>query len=72
MLTLMAARAGAARVVTCEYHPVVAEVARDIVAKNGYADKVSVVAKGSNQMRLGSTSTSLPTCSLRQLFRQFL
>lgn len=54
MLTLMAARAGADKVTTCEYHHVVAEVARDIVAANGYADKVTVLTKGSLQMQLGT------------------
>ena len=53
MLALMAARAGAAKVTTCEFHYVVAQVARDIVAKNGYADKITVLAKASNQMKLG-------------------
>ncbi len=44
LLAMMAARAGAGRVVTCEANPTIARMARDVVAANGLADRVSVVA----------------------------
>ncbi len=44
LLAMMAARAGAAAVVTCEVVPAIAEKATDIVAHNGYGDRVRVVA----------------------------
>jgi type III protein arginine methyltransferase len=50
LLAMMAARAGAAEVVTCEANPVVARMARDIVAANGFADRVRVVAKHSTEV----------------------
>jgi type II protein arginine methyltransferase len=53
ILAMMAARAGAAEVITCEMNPVIAECARQIIAQNGYADRVRVVAKHSDALRLG-------------------
>jgi tetratricopeptide (TPR) repeat protein/predicted nicotinamide N-methyase len=53
IVSMMAARAGAGRVVTCEVLPTIADAAREIIASNGYADKISVVTKKSTQLRLG-------------------
>jgi hypothetical protein len=50
LLAMMAARAGAAAVVTCEIVPAIAEKAAEIVARNGYADRVRVVAKHSDRL----------------------
>ena len=47
ILAMMAARAGAKQVVTCESVPAIAEAAQEIVAFNGFADRVHVVAKKS-------------------------
>ena len=47
MYAMMAARAGAKDVVTCESVPAIAMAAREIVALNGFADRVRVVAKKS-------------------------
>jgi type II protein arginine methyltransferase len=52
LLAMMAARAGAAEVVTCEMNPLIAETARKIIAQNGYAGRVRVVAKHSDQLDL--------------------
>lgn len=54
ILAMMAARAGARKVTTCEEVPVVAETAREIVARNGYADRVTVVSKRSDQLDLAA------------------
>ncbi len=43
LLAMMAARAGAASVVSCEVDPAIAAVATGIVARNGYADRVTVI-----------------------------
>ena len=51
LLALIAARAGA-RVVTCEGNPLLAAVAQTIVERNGYADRITVVAKQSDQLRI--------------------
>lgn len=50
LLAMMAARAGAGSVVTCEMNPAVADAAADIVALNGHADRVRVVAKRSTEL----------------------
>jgi SAM-dependent methyltransferase len=49
ILSMMAARAGA-RVVACEADPAVAEAARENIARNGYADRIKVVAKRSTDL----------------------
>ncbi len=53
LLAMMAARAGAERVVSCEMVPVVAETAREIVARNGYDKQVRIVSAASNELILG-------------------
>jgi type II protein arginine methyltransferase len=50
LLAMMAARAGAAEVITCEMTPAIAEKAAEIVALNGYADRIRVVAKHSDKL----------------------
>jgi hypothetical protein len=53
MLALMAARAGAGRVVTCEYNAVAARMARVLAERNGYADRIQVVSKRSQALTIG-------------------
>jgi type II protein arginine methyltransferase len=50
LLAMMAARAGAAHVVSCEMNPLIAETARQIISQNGYEDRVRVVAKHSDML----------------------
>ena len=50
LLSMMAARAGAGRVVACEENPAIADVARRIVATNGYAEKITVVTGNSQKL----------------------
>jgi protein arginine N-methyltransferase 7 len=50
LLAMMAARAGAARVFSCEMNPAVADAAKEIVALNGYSDRIQVLAKHSNKI----------------------
>jgi SAM-dependent methyltransferase len=54
LLSMMAARAGARRVVTCEMTAPVAAKARQIIAANGYQDRVTVHNKRSNDLQVGS------------------
>jgi type III protein arginine methyltransferase len=54
LFALMAARAGAAEVITCESNSAVAEVVSEIVARNGFADRVRVVAKHSSDLEIGT------------------
>ena len=53
LLAMMAARAGAAKVVTCESNPAVAAVASEIVVRNDLQDRVRVVAKHSDDLEIG-------------------
>lgn len=53
LLAMMAARAGAGRVIACEMVEPLAEVAERIVAANGYADRIAIVAKKSTQLEVG-------------------
>jgi protein arginine N-methyltransferase 7 len=53
LLAMMAARAGAAEVVTCESNRVVAAAASEIIARNGFADRVRVVAMHSTDLQVG-------------------
>lgn len=57
LVAMMAARAGAERVVTCEVLPILAEVAQETIARNDLADRVTVIAKKSTQLEVG---TDLP------------
>ena len=50
ILAMMAARAGARYVITCEMVPAVAEAAQEIVALNGLSERVRVVAKKSHDL----------------------
>ena len=51
LLAMMAARAGAAQVFSCEINPAIADAAREIVAANGFSDRVQIVAKHSNKLQ---------------------
>ena len=53
LLAMMAARAGAAHVTTCETVGIIAERARAIIAKNGLADRITVIGKPSTDLVVG-------------------
>lgn len=46
ILAFIAARAGARRVITCEESRVIAEVAREVIERNGYGDAADVLTSG--------------------------
>ncbi len=50
LLAMMAARAGATEVIACEMNPAVADAAREIIALNGFADRIRVLTKKSTQL----------------------
>ena len=54
LLSMMAARAGAGRVVACEENPAIADMARQIVATNGFAERVRVVTGNSTELDVES------------------
>jgi len=53
LLALIAARAGARQVFSCEINPTVAELAQDTVRLNGYDDRVKIINERSTKLRLG-------------------
>jgi type II protein arginine methyltransferase len=53
LFAMMAARAGAAEVVTCEANVVVAAAVSEIIVRNNLADRVRVVAKHSADLEMG-------------------
>ncbi len=53
LLSMMAARAGATGIVTCEKIPVIAETAERIIALNGYERQIRVVNKSSSELAVG-------------------
>jgi hypothetical protein len=53
LLAMMVARAGAASVTTCERNPVLAELARQIIAHHGLSDVITVVPKRSVDLVVG-------------------
>jgi type II protein arginine methyltransferase len=50
LLAMMAARAGAEEVVSCEMNPAIAEAAAEIVSRNGYSNRVKVVPRRSDAL----------------------
>jgi type II protein arginine methyltransferase len=50
LLAMMAARAGAEQVFSCEANPAVSDAAREIVAANGFSDRIRVLAKHSTRL----------------------
>lgn len=53
ILAMLAAKAGAGHVYTCERRREVAAVAREIIEKNGLADLITVISKNAYDVRLG-------------------
>lgn len=53
LLALLAARAGAEQVVACEAHQLIADTARDIVARNGFGERITVIARRSTELEPG-------------------
>jgi precorrin-6B methylase 2 len=53
LLAMMAARAGAGSVFTCEMVPLIADKAREIVCRNGLDGVVTVIGKRSTELAIG-------------------
>jgi tetratricopeptide (TPR) repeat protein len=53
LLAMMAARAGARSVTSCEQTPWIAAKAREVIAANGLGDRIKLIAKHSTDLRIG-------------------
>lgn len=52
LLSMIAARVGAAKVTACEVNPAVADAAQRTVAHNGFADRITIVPRYSTEVEL--------------------
>lgn len=53
LLAMMAARAGAGEIISCEMVAPLAELAREVVARNGFAGKIRIMGKKSTELSVG-------------------
>ncbi|MGB0177680.1 MAG: 50S ribosomal protein L11 methyltransferase [Owenweeksia sp.] len=53
LLSMMCARAGAAKVYTCETISAIAEAAREVISENGFGEKIEVINKQSSSLKIG-------------------
>ena len=72
LLAMMAARAGARHVYACEMLPDLAELARIVVADNGYADRITVIAKASSDLVVGVDLPERATLLVTETFDALL
>lgn len=54
LLAMMAARAGAGQTVSCEMVAPLAELAREVVARNGFAGQIRIMGKKSTELSVGN------------------
>ncbi|WP_425592909.1 50S ribosomal protein L11 methyltransferase [Epibacterium ulvae] len=54
LTAMMAARAGAKHVYTCEQQPLIAQAARKVIADNGLSDRITVLSKWSHEIVIGT------------------
>ena len=72
LLAMMAARAGAASVTTCEAVVVLADHAREIIARNGFARSVTVIGKPSTELAVGRELTQRAQVLITETFASSL
>ena len=72
LLAMMAARAGARTVVACEALPDMADLARLVVAANGYSDQITVLAKHSTSLAVGADLPRRATLLVAEIFDALL
>ncbi|MBW3050146.1 tetratricopeptide repeat protein, partial [Prochlorococcus marinus] len=53
LLSMMAVDEGANKVITCEINESISEIAKKIISKNGYQEKITVLNKKSTELKVG-------------------
>jgi protein arginine N-methyltransferase 7 len=53
LTAMLAARAGAKHVYTCEQQPMIAQAAAEVIKQNGLADRITVIPKMSHNLEVG-------------------
>jgi tetratricopeptide (TPR) repeat protein len=68
LLAMMAARAGAKQVISCEMVAPIAVIAREIVEQNGFSDRISIIAKKSTNLEVGTDLTEKANVLVTETF----
>lgn len=68
LLSMMAAQAGAERVIACESQRTIAEVGAETLAANGFADRVALVEKDCRQLRVAEDLPERADLAVFELF----
>jgi type II protein arginine methyltransferase len=68
LLAMMAARAGARSVTSCEEVPWMAAKAREVVAANGLGERIKLVAKRSTDLRIGADLSERAEVLVTEIF----
>lgn len=68
LLAMMAARAGASSVTACELSSALAVAAKKIIGQNGFADKIKVIEKKSNDLIVGEDITQRADVIIAEVF----
>jgi type II protein arginine methyltransferase len=68
LLSMLAADAGAARVIACEQQPAIAAVGRETVAANGHADRIGFVEKDCRALEIPGDLPERADLALFELF----
>jgi tetratricopeptide (TPR) repeat protein len=68
LLAMMAARAGAKSVASCEQTPWIAAKAREVVAANGLGDRIKIIAKHSSELRIGADMSERAEVLVTEVF----
>lgn len=68
LLSMMAARAGARRVTTCEMVKPLADCARKIIKRNGFEDHIQVITKKSTSLEVGKDFSEKADVLIAEVF----
>jgi predicted RNA methylase len=68
LLSMMAARLGAAKVITCEAIPMIAAKAVAIIKRNGFADRIKVLSRSSNGLKISAEYPALADILVTEIF----
>ncbi len=72
LLAMMAAKAGAAQVITCEGQDLIAERARQIIQVNGFQDQIRVINKLSRDLVISDDLPELADILITEIFGAWL
>lgn len=68
LLSMMAAESGAKRVIGCETHPAICATGQEIVALNGFADRITLINKDCRALKVSEDLAQRADLALFELF----